>query len=851
MIRFISLPATILFVVCTALLPSSAGTKPFRLASGGKTAFTITVPDDAIPAEKTAARELQEHLKQMTGADFTVVSASDFGGGPRIAVGFQKGLPVGLAETKHQHLGSEELVIDSEGDTLLLAGGRPRGALYATYEFLESLGVRWYTPKETLIPSRPELSLVVKSERYTSPFRSRTNVPGNGQTAEWYARNRMNSMLVWNNPGEEYGGGVRQGPDMHTLWRLMSPDIFKTHPEWAAMVDGKRQINHANNHWGVCLTNSQLQDFIVARTMDWLRKTPGVTDVWFGQNDGSPFCTCKTCQTFYDEHGGAPSSIICFVLNKLADVVAAEFPNVRVKTLAYSWSLTPPTNITLRDNVIVMLCASFNWFSELGKDEDTMTFISDVAEWKKVGSEFEAYLYSHPTDDFWFPAACLYNQARNIRHINELGIKSIHQEIFGSKFGGEFVHLFAWVNTRMMWRPDSDVESLVQDFCRGYYGEAAEDVLYAIHRTEQNHASGWLPSKNNVEYVPGYLEQDVVEDVLPRLMKAYESQRNATLKCRLGFVLLPYLWGDYWMNFHGPGRIDDKTDLWGVDFTNRERCGEEGALIRQLMIENGVSNLRLNGAFDVHRFQLGEMTKAYPYARLKEGDSEVIVVPALLGKMVKFARNGHDILKSIWGYQLYQYPIEGYGRDEFAGIVPNTFALVSNDGRTAKLAASTANGLAEKTFDLRDGTLSVKLHFVARNPVKGALSTAPRLNMSPEVFGIYPKLFVGKGGSWSLVELGKAGTMWYQAAAIPIEDFNGTMLLVSENGQLALEIQIPPKQLGSTSYLYDRYDFQPKGTGRLLELKFITPERAFTQGNTQALEVTYRILFGKEIPDLK
>ena len=94
-------------------------------------------------------------------------------------------------------------------------------------------------------------------------------------------------------------------------------------------------------------SNPQLQNFIVARTMDWLRKHPDTTDVWFGQNDGSPYCTCPDCQAFYDSHGGMPSSIICFVINKLADAVAAEFPHVRVKSLAYAWSRTPPKNMTL------------------------------------------------------------------------------------------------------------------------------------------------------------------------------------------------------------------------------------------------------------------------------------------------------------------------------------------------------------------------------------------------------------------------------------------------------------------------------------------------------------------------
>ena len=50
--------------------------------------------------------------------------------------------------------------------------------------------------------------------------------------------------------------------------------------------------------------------------------------------------------------------------------------------------------------------------------------------------------------------------------------------------------------------------------------------------------------------------------------------------------------------------------------------------------------------------------------------------------------------------------------------------------------------------------------------------------------------------------------------------------------------------------MYDRYDFQPKGSGRLLELTFSTPERDFVSGDTISLDIIYHILQKDEIPPL-
>lgn len=58
------------------------------LAKNGKALAAIVVnSEDAIPAEKTAAKELSDYLKKITGAEFATVEEKDFKGGPAIYVG--------------------------------------------------------------------------------------------------------------------------------------------------------------------------------------------------------------------------------------------------------------------------------------------------------------------------------------------------------------------------------------------------------------------------------------------------------------------------------------------------------------------------------------------------------------------------------------------------------------------------------------------------------------------------------------------------------------------------------------------------------------------------------------------
>lgn len=59
---------TLLWLLCLMLLPR--GLYSAELATGGTTGWKIVLPDEPALVEKTAARELCEHLKLVTGADF-------------------------------------------------------------------------------------------------------------------------------------------------------------------------------------------------------------------------------------------------------------------------------------------------------------------------------------------------------------------------------------------------------------------------------------------------------------------------------------------------------------------------------------------------------------------------------------------------------------------------------------------------------------------------------------------------------------------------------------------------------------------------------------------------------------
>src|SRR5215217_652593 len=116
---------TIKFSLLICALAATVAHGAIDLVRDGKSDYVIVLRDRALGVEHTAAAELQDYLKQVTGAELAVVSESEAGNKPKIIV------------RKRNDLTNDAIVIKTVGRDVHLMGAPPRGALYAVYTFLE------------------------------------------------------------------------------------------------------------------------------------------------------------------------------------------------------------------------------------------------------------------------------------------------------------------------------------------------------------------------------------------------------------------------------------------------------------------------------------------------------------------------------------------------------------------------------------------------------------------------------------------------------------------------------------------------------------------------------------------
>jgi hypothetical protein len=439
-------------------------------------------------------------------------------------------------------LGSEEIVVQTKGGHLLLAGGRPRGTLYAVSHFLQrECGVRWWTPWASRIPRRPTLKVGETALRHRPTFELRDPFWFPAFEARWAVRNFSNSQSA--KIPEEWGGCIRYQGFVHTFFPLVPPkEHFATHPEWFSEIKGQRTHERAQ----LCLTNPELRDFVVGRVRQRLREMPTASIISVSQNDWYGFCECARCQALdaaEDSHAG---TLLDFV-NHVAAGIEAEFPHVAVDTLAYQYTRQPPRTIRPRPNVIVRLCSIECNFREPLAAPVNAKFAEDIAGWEKIcdrlyiwdyTTNFAHYLQPHPN---WFTLGA------NVRFFAAHRVKGLFEQGAYQGFGAEFAELRAWVLAQLLWDPALDDRQLIAEFLDGYYGAAAGPIRRYLEHLH-GASAGWkltCTSKTDTPFLR-FQPLRAAEALWREAEAAVTGQPDLLRRVQRGRVWLGYVWLSRW-----------------------------------------------------------------------------------------------------------------------------------------------------------------------------------------------------------------------------------------------------------------------------------------------------------------
>jgi Domain of unknown function (DUF4838)/Glycosyl hydrolase family 67 N-terminus len=501
-----------------ALRPEGAEGPRLTLASDGKALFTIVVPEQATTQEQKAASDLAQWLQEMTGAEFPVVPDSTPANPKEISVGRTARLAEAELPEAKADLADEGYAIAVKGEKLFLLGGRKRGPIYAVYAFLEEdLGCRWYAGSSSTIPRHVSLTcrpmqrtslpaLMIRDPYYKVAF-----------DGTWSLRNRTNA------PGaavpEEWGGRIDYALYVHTFNTLVPPgEYFEAHPEYFMMDDKGERNAHQ-----LCTTNPDAIRIATESVLRILKEHPDSEVISVSKNDGGRTCLCENCKAL-DDAEGTNAAALLFMVNKVAEAVEKEHPDVVVSTLAYLETVKPPKTMRPRKNVAIRLCTdNCMWSRPFTPAQEVPAFYDAMTGWGAIHNRIHIWDYCVNFSHYTAPMPNMDAIADNIRFFDAHNAEGVMEQGAYQSPGAERDLMRAWVMSKLMWDPARDVWELMQDFIWGYFGPAAPAIAeynVLLRQTGETHKESMKNPSGGIRY--GMDDPFLTEDFLNQATALYD-----------------------------------------------------------------------------------------------------------------------------------------------------------------------------------------------------------------------------------------------------------------------------------------------------------------------------------------
>ena len=441
----------------------------FRVKSGNSWLALVGRDDDFVPREpwtKAGAPSDPDKIRMMAEWDRRTGS---FYGNPWGSLG-------------RRYNGALEMWADDEC-----------GSLNAVYAFLGRLGARWYMAGELgeIMPELSDIPLPAVDETVRPAFGLRCIFPMSDTVFSlkrddmlWRLRLGLNASSRALGPASYHAHGLNNV--------LLRPEMRAAHPEYYAMLAGGARRTNTNH---ACLSSEGLAQE-AARYARAAFDVYDVPSVSLMPEDGFTFCKCDLCKgKEMPEHGrlGEHSDYVWGFVDRVAREVAKTHPDRTISCAAYNTYVLPPRNIQkLAPNVQVCIVHGRGW---LFPDASGYNPVELRRAWQAKTDRplmgYEHYPLTHRGHEipYYFPRAI----AAGLRaHAG-----SSHGEFVEIGWGPadvrghglhspEFAHLKVYVTARLYWDPDLNLDALLEEHYRLFYGPAAAEMKRFIEYAEAN-----------------------------------------------------------------------------------------------------------------------------------------------------------------------------------------------------------------------------------------------------------------------------------------------------------------------------------------------------------------------------
>ncbi len=539
------------------------------LAKASVPRATIVIAQNASDKVRAAASLLQNTLYQMSGAGLPIVTDDSKLSGALLLVGSGKLTDDMGARVKQGGYPVSERSIVRRRDLRIALLGNDAGAFEGTrravYLFLEQLGCGWFAPhaRWTVIPKTPAPEVGAVNVNWQPAFSSRRI---------WWPWDAGPS------PSDPQAFGLAGTPVFHThIYSSIVPrdeKLFGEHPEYFAMVNGKRQMTQLS------FTSPDVVKRAVQAARDYFSRNPDTATFSLSADDAGGFDESPEAQALDVNPGGRT---LAFANNVMAQLRQTH-PDKKIIFYAYWYTWEAPTRVKATPGVNVM---AINNTCQAHALDDPLcpankAWKANFANWKKTGAELSAYEWYIPAfaDARWAVIPLVPGDValRDLRFYHGQGVRWMFYE----SYNGEKIEtaplrwpLYLTV-ARGMANPNLSFKQIIEPACRKLFGPAAapmsafyQELARALKECP-THGYNWNPPNPRNIYTPAVLKKLRVLLAQAMTQTAGAAGDDAVLALRVHDVVAAWTRAETAITEFVPQDVYEVRSALGIFRTDRE-----------------------------------------------------------------------------------------------------------------------------------------------------------------------------------------------------------------------------------------------------------------------------------------
>jgi len=516
------------------------------IADSGKSTFIIVVPDRAPASVNNAATELRTDIQLATKAKLSIQKDNEKVKTPFISLGAtQQAKAAGITAEGIAPDGFR--IVTKDGNLFIIGldtaakvdisrwndykkitpqpdiagpqytedGGWSNGTANGVYTFLEDyLDVQW------LMPGKLGLDVPSKST-FTIADIDRTEQPEFIYRSLPYLEEYLNpkpAVHAWENH-QKLGASFNVN-HKHNWTKTVPASLYKEHPDWFAMIDGKRK--KPTGRYKLETTNPQLVEYYADQAIKALKKDPAMNTYSLSPSDSRGYSESPESKALYDPSPsevldqesvpGAPSitPLMLKFYRDVSNIVKEKYPQGKLAGYLYQDYIFPPLkgDMTLPDNFIPVIAPSFDYGYHLYRDDTRKKFDYVMDAWGKIAPPIWFYYDIPNTVSDSSEAGMILPPATGI--LNHVFASLTKNHIKGAYFYGNMSWtgsaITNYIDAKLLWNPRLDANDLQRKWLERAYGPQAGLIMEQFYQK----LDGWFAEGYRKNSTLGYSVQETI-----------------------------------------------------------------------------------------------------------------------------------------------------------------------------------------------------------------------------------------------------------------------------------------------------------------------------------------------------